>query len=52
MKGLKDKLYIIGACISFLAITGVAESITGHGDINISIIILIVGFVLCLIGYV
>lgn len=45
------KLYNIGVIISFLALAGVAEAITGRGDYSISIGILIVGFILCLTGY-
>lgn len=48
---MKGKLYGIGVIISFLALAGVAESITGRGDYSISIGLLIVGFVMCLMGY-
>lgn len=52
MKKILNAVYGIGVCISFLAIAGVAEAITGRGDQNISIALLIVGFLLCLFGYV
>jgi len=48
---MKGKLYGIGVIISFLALAGVAESITGRGDYTISSILLAVGFVMCLAGY-
>lgn len=49
---MREVIYKVGVVISFLAIGGVAEAITGRGDQNISIAILIVGFLLCLFGYV
>ena len=49
---MRSKIYNIGVVISFLALAGVAEAITGRGDYTISIGILIVGFVMCLTGYV
>lgn len=52
MKKILNAIYVIGVVISFLALAGVAEAITGHGDSNISIGLFIVGFVLCLVGYV
>ena len=52
MKKICNALYNTGVVISFLAIAGVAEAITGRGDQNISIAFLIVGFLLCLFGYV
>ena len=52
MKKICNALYSIGVILSFLALGGVAESITGRGDQNISIALLIVGFLLCLFGYV
>lgn len=48
---MRNKIYNIGVVISFLALAGVAEAITGRGDYAISIMILIVGFVMCLTGY-
>lgn len=52
MKKILNAVYRIGVCISFLALAGVAEAITGRGDQNISIALLIVGFLLCLFGYI
>lgn len=52
MKKLLNISYRVGVVISFLALAGVAEAITGRGDQNISIALLIVGFLLCLFGYV
>ena len=52
MKKILNVIYGIGVCISFLALAGVAEAITGRGDQNISIALLIVGFLLCLFGYI
>lgn len=49
---MRNKIYDIGVVISFLALAGVAESITGRGDYSFSIGLLIVGFVMCLTGYV
>lgn len=48
---MRNKIYNIGVVFSFLALAGVAEAITGRGDYTISIMILIVGFVMCLTGY-
>ena len=50
MKQIKDKVYIIGVCLSLVALAGVAESITGRGDSYISIVMLIVGFLMSLWG--
>ena len=52
MKKILNAVYGIGVCISFLALAGTAEAITGRGDQNISIALLIVGILLCLFGYV
>lgn len=52
MKKICNALYNTGVVISFLALAGVAEAITGRGDQNISIALLIVGILLCLFGYV
>lgn len=49
---MRNKVYNVGVIISFLALAGVAEAITGRGDYSISIGLLIVGFVMCLTGYV
>ena len=50
-QGMKGRVYTIGVVISFLALAGVAEAITGRGDYTISSILLAVGFVMCLTGY-
>lgn len=42
----------IGAVISFLAISGIAEAITGRGDRDISVVLFVVGFLIALMGYV
>lgn len=52
MKKICNALYNTGVVISFLALAGVAEAITGRGDQHISIALLIVGFLLCLFGYI
>lgn len=44
-------IYKFGVVLSFLALAGVAESITGRGDTIISIILLLVGFLCCLTEY-
>lgn len=43
--------YKVGVILSFLAISGVAESITGHGSMGISITLFVVGLVMCLSEY-
>lgn len=45
-------VYKIGAILAFLAISGVAESITGHGSMGISITLFAVGLVMCLSEYI
>lgn len=52
MKKICNALYSTGVVLSFLALAGVAEAITGRGDQNISITLLIIGFLLCLFGYI
>lgn len=42
----------IGIILAFLAMSGVAEAVTGRGDINISLALLIIGFLVSLFGYV
>jgi len=44
--------YKFGVILSFLALSGIAESITGHGSIGISITLFVVGLVLCLTEYI
>ena len=44
-------LYKIGAVLSFLALSGIAEAITGHGSIGISITLFVAGLVMCLTEY-
>ena len=45
-------IYSVGVCISFLAMAGVAEAITGRGDTTISMTLFVVGVLMCLFGYV
>lgn len=52
MKKICNVLYNTGVVISFMALAGVAEAITGRGDHHISIALLIIGFSFCLFGYV
>lgn len=52
MKKIKKGIYLTGVCITFLAMAGFAESITGRGDTGISVTLMIVGFLLALFGYV
>lgn len=49
---MRNKIYNIGVVISFLSLAGVAEAITGRGDYTISSILLAVGLVMCLTGYI
>lgn len=51
MKKILNTVYGIGVCISFLALAGVAEAITGRGDYTISYLFFGLGVVLCLVGY-
>ena len=51
MARIKKAIYYGGVVLSFLALAGVAESITGRGDRNISIVLLIIGFLCALVGY-
>jgi len=44
--------YKVGVILSFLALAGVAESITGRGDTIISTILLSIGFLCCLKEYI
>lgn len=48
----RETVYRLGVVTSFLALSGIAEAITGRGDITISSIILGVGLVMCLTGYI
>lgn len=49
---MKQTIYKFGVVLSFLAMAGVAEGITGRGDTGISMVLMIVGFLMCLVGYV
>ena len=51
MERIKKAIYYGGVVLSFLALAGVAESITGRGDRNISIALLVIGFLCALVGY-
>ena len=44
--------YKFGVVLSFLAISGIAEAVTGHGSMGISITLFVVGIVLCLAEYI
>lgn len=48
---MRAVIYRVGVVISFLAIAGVAEAITGSGDHTISYMLFGLGVVLCLVGY-
>ena len=52
MKKILNAVYGIGVCISFLALAGVAEAITGRVDYLISSFLFGIGVVLCLAGYI
>lgn len=52
MKRLKNTIYGLGVFISFLAMAGFAESITGRGSRTASIVMFIIGFLCALVGYV
>lgn len=52
MKKICNALYNTGVVISFLALAGVAEAITGRGDYLISSFLFGIGLVLCLAGYI
>ena len=43
---------IIGAMLAFFGLAGMAEAVTGHGSYEISVGVFVVGFILCLWGYV
>ena len=45
-------VYKIGVITSFLALAGIAESITGRGDTTISGILFGIGIVCCLTDYI
>ena len=44
--------YKVGVILSFLAVSGIAEAVTGRGDIGMSVMFLVVGIVLCLTEYI
>ena len=44
--------YKTGAILAFLALSGIAESVTGHGSMGISITLFVVGLVMCLSEYI
>ena len=44
--------YKVGVILSFLSMSGIAEAITGHGELNISIILFVAGLFLCMTGYI
>ena len=46
------KTDIIGAMLAFFGLAGMAEAVTGHGSYEISVGVFVVGFILCLWGYV
>ena len=45
-------LYKVGVVTSFLALSGIAEAFTEHGNMSISIILFIAGFLMCLTEYI
>lgn len=45
-------LYKFGVVIAFLALSGIAEAITGHGSMGISITLFVAGLVMCLTEYI
>lgn len=52
MKKTRDTVYKVGVIISFLAICGFTEALTGDGSQMASIVWFAIGLILCLIGYV
>ena len=42
----------IGGIMALFGAAGAAEAITGRGSFEISIIVFVIGFVLCLWGYI
>ena len=44
--------YKVGAVLSFLALSGIAEAITGHGSMGISVTLFVAGLVMCLTEYI
>lgn len=42
----------VGGICFILGAAGMAEAVTGHGSFEISTVVMIVGFVLCLWGYI
>lgn len=49
---LRGVCYKTGVIVAFLGVSGIAESITGHGSGMASAIWFAAGVVLCLFGYV
>ena len=49
---MRNKVYNAGVVIAFLGISGIAESVTGHGSGTASAIFFTIGLVMCLVGYV
>lgn len=50
MKGIKNKIYLCGVILAFLALAGVAESITGRGSASISIVLFVIGLMMAIYG--
>ena len=50
MKGIKNKIYIFGVILAFLALAGVAEAITGRGSASVSIILFVIGLLMAIYG--
>lgn len=49
---MRDKLHSLGVVVAFLGLSGIAESITGHGSGIISCWIFAAGLIMCLSWYV
>ena len=49
---IREYIYRIGVIAAFLGVSGIAESITGHGSGTASAVWFAAGVVLCLFGYV
>ena len=49
---MRDKVYNAGVIVAFLGISGIAESVTGHGSGTASTLFFVIGLIMCLAGYV
>ena len=48
---MREKIYYLGVIIAFLGMSGFAEAITGRGSQMASVAWMVVGFIMCLVGY-